>query len=101
MPEGMYKYDLSTTTLTAVKLGNRRRPKFCPKQKGPPICHLDLASLLHSYLYTMHKFTIFILHRLPHQDPDHLYPMLRCHITHEHALSAAFACKDPHCPSHH
>ena len=49
----------------------------------------------------MHKFTIFMPHHLLHQDLNHLYPMLHHHITHQHALSAAFACRDPHCPSHH
>ncbi len=47
-----------------------------------------------------HKFTIFTPHRLPHQEPDRLYPMLHCHVTYEHALSTSFACKDPYCPSH-
>ena len=47
-----------------------------------------------------HKFTIFTLRRLPHQDPDCLYPTLHRHVTHEHALSASFTCKDPYCPSY-
>ncbi len=100
MPGKMHKYRMATSTTSASKLGNRRRPKFHPKQKGPPIHHIDLASLLRSYPYTTHKFTIFVPHRLPHQEPDRLYLTLRHHITHEHSLSAAFACKDPYCPSH-
>src|SRR6266851_3845728 len=100
-PKGMYKYNPSTTTPPAVKLGNRRRLKFHPKPKGAPICHIDLASLLRSYLYTTHKFTIFVLHRLLHQDPNQLYPTLCCHVTHKHALSTTYAYRDPYCPSHH
>ncbi len=96
----MYKYGPSTNTPAIAKLGNRRRPKFRPKRKGPSIPHLDLAELLRSYPYTTHKFTIFVPHRLPHQDPNRLYPTLRHHITHTHTLSTAFACKDEHCPSH-
>ena|SRR6266851_3096448 len=97
---GTYKYNPSMTTTPAAKLGTRRCPKFHPKQKGPPIHHIDLASLLRSYPYTTHKFTIFVLHHLPHQEPDHLYPTLHRHVTHEHGLSTAFTCKDPYCPSH-
>ena len=96
----MYKYNPSMSTTAVTKLGNRRRPKFRPKPKRAPIPHLDLAELLRSYPYMTHKFTIFVPHCLPHQDPDRLYPTLHCHVTHAHALSTTFTCKDEHCPSH-
>ena len=64
-PSHCYKNRLGGTDTAAAKLG-RRCPKFHAKQKGPQIPHLNLASLLCSYPYTTHKFTIFQPHLQRH-----------------------------------
>src|SRR6266851_9104290 len=81
-----HKSQLNECHTPSAKLGHQR-PKSCPKPKRPTIPQLDLTSLLHSYPYTTHKFTIF-------------QPTQQRHSTYEHHTQHSCHCHEYYCPTH-